>query len=122
MTLSEDRAKAREALNAFRNKKGELDVRQTVEETFIIVHGMDKRLEKGDEEFQKVNKKVEEVNKKVDRCPVPRGEMTFEQAHRAPRVQQAGLHLTGKQFILLLIIVVLAASGGAALAAKLGGL
>lgn len=28
MTLSEDRAKAREALNAFRNKKGELDVRQ----------------------------------------------------------------------------------------------
>lgn len=121
MTQIEDQARAREMLKAFRNARGDLDVRKTAEETFILVYGMDKRLELGDQAFQNLNQKVELVDKKTDRCPVPRGDMTFEQAHKSPPPPK-GLYLTGKQFILLIIIIVLAASGGAALAAELGGL
>ena len=122
MTLSEDRARAQEMLGEYKNHRGELDIRKVSEESFILLYGIEKRLECGDKE-------LEQVKTAIARCPVSRGEKKFEEVHIVPkeplsRASSAAdtLNVQGKinmkTIILIIIVIALIAVGGAAAAAQ----
>lgn len=125
MPSLEERSKALEMLRAYDKPDGTMDRDQVLAEIYIHSVSTENRLDAGVRRFNTQDVVARQMKKAIDRCPVIRGDITYEDAHKvthAPAPAPEHEHddddvvMPSRTFMTVIVIVALLASGGAAAA------